>query len=334
MMLEKEQELSSLLFGAPGMPSGQINAHLGDELMMRVGIPHRGGKLSFFAFEQDFPAMVSAAAFWDPASATFKIPEATNLTELNVALDSAGFTAMRNWASKGPQPGMAKIFPWSYSQYLELVALMSPAWYSAPDLCVEPEIAKSQEEIDYRIDATATLLEGCLQMIYSWQNELAKECSPNTVANMIRPPVPVLQGWNTGDYLRCLDLIMDVWRRWEPWIASPTLIGVGSVCRRTLHHPKHGLHAILAGLEGNLPPKSRLHLFGVKGSCLQDLKMLPWVASTDSMAYDFSARLKAHRAGHSNTMQHRSNEMSAWMMAAGKRIKPATGDQFRLALFG
>ena len=333
MMLEKEHGGKSKLFDPPGMPSNQVNAHLSDELMMRVGIPHRGGRLSYHAFEQDFPVMVSAAAFWDQASSRFRIPEATNLTELNVALDSAGFTAMANWKAKGPQPGMARIFPWGYAQYLELASLLNPAWFSAPDLCVEPEICRSQEEIDYRIDATATLLEGTLRIVYAWQNELAKECSPSTVASMVRPPVPILQGWSSTDYLRCLDLIMQVWRRWEPWIAPPKLIGVGSVCRRTLHHPKHGLHAILAGLEGNLPSQARLHLFGVKGTCLQDLKMLDWVASADSMAWDYSARLKAHREGHSNTMQHRSKEMSQWMANAYERIKPSAGDQFRLSLY-
>lgn len=29
-----------------GMPSLQLNAHPGDELVMRIGIPHRGGRLA------------------------------------------------------------------------------------------------------------------------------------------------------------------------------------------------------------------------------------------------------------------------------------------------
>ncbi len=74
-------------------------------------------------------------------------------------------------------------------------------------------------------------------------------------------------------------------------------------------------------------------MFGVKGSCLSDLKMLNWVASADSMAYDMGARMKALKSGHSNSMRHRSREMTQWMQAAGQRIKPSAGDQFRLALF-
>lgn len=61
--------------------------------------------------------------------------------------------------------------------------------------------------------------------------------------------------------------------------------------------------------------------------------MLDFVASADSMAYDFGARVKAHRAGRSNTVAHRTAEMTRWMSAAAQRIKPAFGDQFRLDLF-
>lgn len=317
----------------PGMPVQQLNAHLPPEMVMRVGVPHRGGKLAFHAFSEGYPVMVSASAFWDAATGTFRIPEATDLTELDLALDSAGFTAVSNWHKKGAQPGMASVFPWTYAQYVELASSLPCAWWSQPDLCCEPEVASSQDEIDYRINATATLLEGTLRTVYAWQNELAKTCSPSTVANMIRPPIPVLQGWSRDDYMRSLDLMMQVWSRWEPWLATPKLIGVGSVCRRHLSHPSYGLHAILAGLEGQLPAGSKVHLFGVKGQCLGDLKMLPWVGSADSMAYDFGARVKAFRDGHSNTIAHRSREMTQWMASAAKRMKPAAGDQFRLELF-
>ncbi|MCY1167491.1 hypothetical protein D9M73_74540 [compost metagenome] len=316
-----------------GMPVEQINAHLGDDMMMRVGLPNKGGRLTFHAFNEGYPVMVSASAFWNPATSCFQIPDACNLHELDLALDSAGFTAMKLWKAKGAQPGIANVFPWRLEQYVELASLMGVSWWSQPDLCCEPEIASSQAEIDYRIDATATLLEGTLRMVYEWQNALARSCTATVVANMIKPPVPVLQGWSSGDYLRSLDLMMQVWERWQPWLAAPALIGVGSMCRRTLKHPTHGLHAILASLEGQLPAKSRLHLFGVKGGCLSELKMLDFVASADSMAYDFGARVKAHRAGRSNTVAHRSAEMTRWMSAAAQRIKPACGDQFRLELF-
>lgn len=316
-----------------GMPVRQVNAVLDDEMVMRVGVPHKGGKLAFHAFEHSYPVMVSANAFWRLDTCTFQFPEYTDISELDFALDSAGFTAMKLWQSKGKQAGMAGVFPWTYAQYLEFANLTGCSWYSQPDLCCEPEISTSQAEIDYRINATATLLEGCLRIVYDWQNELAKTCSPSVVANLVRPPVPVLQGWSASDYLRSLEMLLQVWERWEPWLAAPALIGVGSVCRRSLNHPTHGLYAILAALEGQLPAKSRAHLFGVKGACLSHLKMLPWIASADSMAYDFGARVKAHRSGVSNSIEHRSKEMTRWMASAAQRLKPSAGDQYRLGLF-
>lgn len=78
---------------AHGVPAGQLNAHLGDELVMRVGIPHKGGALAFHAFNQGHPAMVSANAFGSSKRAAFAFPETTNLSELDFAMDSAGFTS-------------------------------------------------------------------------------------------------------------------------------------------------------------------------------------------------------------------------------------------------
>lgn len=315
-----------------GMPLGVVNAYLPEEQVMRVGVPHRGGRLAFHAFNQDYPVMVSANAFWDTKTLSFKKPTYTDLDECDVALDSAGFTAMHLWKSKGKQRGMAGVFPWTYEEYLEFATSFGAAWYSQPDLCCEPEIAKDAEAIDYRIRVTATLLEGCLHVLHRWHQMLADQgASPSVIASMVPPPVPVLQGWSVSDYLKSLDLMQEVWARWTPWLAPPALIGLGSVCRRTLVDHQHGLYALLAALEGRLPKGAKLHLFGVKGAALAEVKMLPWVASADSMAYDFGARVEARKTGMSNTLAHRARKMSSWMSAAAQRMAPAAGDQFRLA---
>jgi len=314
-----------------GLPLQQLNANLDDDLVMRVGVPHRGGRLAYHAFEQGYPAMVSASAFWNPVTRQFQIPDMSNVYELDMALDSGGFTAMKLWQSKGAQGGIGNVFPWTFAQYVELASLLPCSWWSQPDMCCEPELASSQDEIDFRVNATATLLEGTLRYVWTWQNELAKSCAASVIANMIKPPVPVLQGWTAGDYLRSLDLMLKVWSRWEPYLAPPALIGIGSVCRRDLLDSKHGLYAILEALEGALPKGSKVHLFGVKGMAIARIKMLPWVASLDSMAYDYGARIKAHRSGVSNTMAHRSAEMTRWMETAAAQMRPAAGDQFRLS---
>lgn len=131
----------------PGMPVGQVNAHLSEEQVMRIGIPHRGGRLAFHAFNETFPVMVSSNAFWNPKSNSFQVPQASDLYELDFALDSAGYTAMKLWKEKGVQAGMAGVFPWSYTQYIELACSLNASWWSQPDLCCEPEIATSQKRL-------------------------------------------------------------------------------------------------------------------------------------------------------------------------------------------
>ncbi|MFP3637734.1 hypothetical protein [Paraburkholderia sp. SIMBA_054] len=324
------------------MPSNQVNASIPDDLMMRVGIPHKGGQLAIHADRQQYPAMVSASAFWDARAGEFKIPSATPLQAgVDWALDSAGYTAMLNWQQKGPQAGMASIFPWTYSQYIALAAELMPTWWSAPDTCCEPAVAANQEEIDWRIRVTGTLLHGTLQTIYEWQEELSKDTSESTVASMLRPCVGILQGWRISDYLRSLDMLMDVWDYWSAcspvgadgkrWLAPPALIGLGSVCRREPNHPEHGLFAILDQLAGRLPKGCMLHLFGVKGTALERVRMYDFVASVDSMAFDVTARVKARQSNISNSMAHRKTEMTRWMDVAAERMKPKAGDQFRLS---
>lgn len=305
---------------AQTLPVGQVNAHLSEELVMRVGIPHKGGSLAFHAFNQEYPCMVSANAFWSHQRSAFAFPEATDLSELDFAMDSAGFTSMLLWKKKGRQRGMGGIFPWTCSEYVGFANESNASWWSQPDCCVEPQIASSGPEIEFRINATATLLEGVLRTLYEWQNELAKTCTSTVVANMLKPPVPVIQGWDVEHYERSLEMLMQIWSRWQPWLAAPSLIGVGSVCRRDLKHPTHGLYAILERLEPLIPAGSRLHLFGVKGEALKTVSAKPWIASADSMAYDFGSRIKAHRSGISNSMAHRCAEMDQWMSAARRRI--------------
>jgi hypothetical protein len=310
------------------LPMRQSNAPFQppDGLMMRVGVPHRSGRLAFHAFSCRYPVMVSANAFWDRKRRAFKVPVASDLEECDFALDSAGFTAIRGWQQHGTQAGMLGVYPWSLQQYLELASELRPAWFAQPDLACEPELASSDAERLRRIQGTAMLLEASLQQLYAWQNILARSCNARTVANMLFPPVPVLQGWTPDDYLLSLDLMQAVWRRWQPWLAPPALIGIGSVCRRHIHDRRHGLLAVLAALDGRLPTASRLHLFGVKGDALPHLSLRRWVASADSMAYDAGARRAAFRERRSNTIESRQAAMSSWMSKANCRIAARPGD--------
>jgi hypothetical protein len=285
-------------------------------MIIRVGLPHRGGKLAFHAFHRSYAAMVSANAFWNGIQ--FCPPDASDIQELDCALDSAGYTAMQLWKAKGRQAGIGGIFPWTYEQYIEFALTFAPTWWAQPDLCCEPEIARDQSQVDYRVAATATFLEGTLRIVDQWSGEYGQP---------LLAPIPVIQGWSIRDYSRSLELMLKVWTRWHA--SPPALIGVGSVCRRELHHASHGLLAVASAIEVHLPKGSRLHLFGVKGTALSALKMFDCIASVDSMAYDFAARMNARKAAMSNTLAHRSREMTRWMNAANSRLRPSPGDQLR-----
>lgn len=111
-----------------------------------------------------------------------------------------------------------------------------------------------------------------------------------------------------------------MWERWHGWLDTPALIGIGSMCRRDLHDPDEGLYAILETLGRNFPKGARAHCFGVKNLALNELPKMGFIASSDSMAWDFNSRVKAHKQGASNTMSRRTNEMTAWMQSAMARV--------------
>lgn len=88
--------------------------------------------------------------------------------------------------------------------------------------------------------------------------------------------IPVLQGWEFDDYLRCVDLFYqrDVCLEDEP------VIGLGSVCRRESERE------ITRIIEALYP--LNLHAFGVKGKAYVANHHL--LTSADSMAWSYQAR--------------------------------------------
>lgn len=87
---------------------------------------------------------------------------------------------------------------------------------------------------------------------------------------------PVLQGWETDDYLYCWDF----YREYGIDLEDEPLVGVGSVCRR-------GSDRQIGEIIRALQPL-RLHAFGVRGSALKTLA--PYLASADSMAWSYRGR--------------------------------------------
>lgn len=269
------------------------------KIVVRVGLPLFGGRL-FYGVGPDVPKLVSANALFSRRRDAFLDADMLSKSHRRIALDSAGFVATRTYGGQ---------FPWSLEQYVELGALHAWDWWAQMDLCCEPEIAADRETVMARVSGTASLLSDCLA-----QARYLRDVEGATWAT---DPMPVLQGWDATDY------------RWSAELADatlggqwPELVGVGSVCRRGMTGPA-GIPAIVRALDDCLQPHVRLHLFGVKSDGLRELSAHPRVASVDSCAWDFAARVEAREARESNTVEHRLSHLFAWLERQNARkIQP------------
>lgn len=224
-------------------------------MLVRIGIPpgpSYGGALKSIGAA----GLVSANALRRRDNRSFRMPvigqDFGGLSD--VALDSAGFVAMVRYGD----------YRWTVNDYVDLAGSFPWAWWASMDYCCEPQIAHDKVEVRDRVRRTAEGYVSCL----------AKARDRG-----IPDPMPVLQGWAVDDYLCSVDLLKD----------PPSLVGVGSVCRRDLHGPD-GLISILAALDRVLPKHVALHLFGVKGTAIPLLLGHPRIASVDSMAWDAACR--------------------------------------------
>lgn len=266
-------------------------------MIIRVGLPETTGILPQTAEDADLPALVSAAALWH--GDRFRIPgerlvplcgdrrgrAPSRLDGLDVALDSAGFTAMVH-------PAWGGRYPWTIRDYVALALSRRWAWWSAMDYCVEPQIAGDRATVEARVVATADSLSATLAevdpiRIGLWISDVADGGDGLTAAQLTPDPMPILQGWRPEDYLRSVALIGEVLA--QHGRAWPSLVGVGSVCRRDLRGP-FGLWAVLEVLDRVLPAHVGLHLFGVKSDAINELAGWPRVVSVDSQAWDRGLR--------------------------------------------
>lgn len=260
------------------------------------------------------PVLVSAGSLW--VGDRFKHPGDAAWLSCGASLDSAGFVAMK-------QGG----YRWTVCEYVAFVVQSSSKqidgdacwpgipwrWWSAMDYCVEPEIAADRTEVERRIALTVSTLAETLSHVDQWRDEGVTD---------LADPMPILQGRVASDYLACaagLDRVLrDAGRD-----GLPSLVGVGSVCRRHLHGPD-GLLTILRELDRALPPHVRLHLFGVKGAALSHVsELLHRIASVDSMAWDFAARIEARKEGRPSTVEHRADAMRRWYRTQLDRLADA-----------
>lgn len=268
---------------------------------IRVGLPLTGGQLVAEAKRCGMPVLFSANAFTkrnrDTGRVSFRPINTDKFTGLDAALDSAGFVAMAKYNG----------YEWSVQQYVDMAASNDWTWWAQMDCCCEPEVAKDRAERLFRLAETSRLY---------------GDCNREAQKRGIAAPMPVLQGWYVDDYRRSADLL--------PVNEWPDLVGLGSVCRRSVNG-EDGIIAIVEALDRALPKHVQLHLFGVKGAALEVLGGHERIKSIDSMAWDMAARRKWPTG---RTMDKRIGEMHRWRNTQLERISnTSAGMQGRLEFF-
>lgn len=218
----------------------------------------------------------------------FRTPDAALVEKVRARLDSAGFVAASKYGG----------FPWTVDAYLDLCAAAPWAWFASMDWCVEPEIAGDDATVLDRISGTVRLNIQCL-----------RGAAERGIADRF---MPVIQGWEARHYLRCMD------RMWH-MLDGRALVGVGSMCRRSVHG-QQGILQIVDALDREAPPGLRFHLFGLKSAGAELLRQHPRVASVDSQAYGTAARQKALRGGFSKTNGFLADVMSDWFVSQTGRL--------------
>lgn len=244
--------------------------------MIRVGVEGARPAILSELHRRQAAVLISANSLWNNARRSWRSSWLA-YRGLDIALDSGGFVAMRQYGG----------FRWTPYEYASLASAMKPSWWAQMDYCCEPEIAVSRSAVLQRIDHTAVSLQHC------------QDAAHITGAS---PPMIVLQGWEPQDYVSgpAFD---------DPAFAWPELVGVGSVCRRSVQ----GLRAIVAALDRGLPDHVKLHFFGVKGAALKWLRSHPRFASMDSMAWSMAARWDALKHEHSCNADHRAKHLCQWL---------------------
>lgn len=169
------------------------------------------------------------------------------------ALDSGGFTELSMYGRWETNLGRYVNDVQRFEQEIGNLA-----WVAPQDWMCEPHML---EKTGRSVNEHQLLTVGNFLQLRQWLGELV---------------IPVLQGWEQDDYLRCWDMYDDVGVDLE---AEP-LVGLGTVCRRQ--------NTAEAGrIVRSLQPL-RLHGFGVKTGGLESFGDV--LESADSMAWSLRAR--------------------------------------------
>lgn len=177
------------------------------------------------------------------------------------ALDSGGFSELSLYDEWRTTPGEYVAAVRRYDEEIGELGWAAPQdWMCEPFMTAKTGLSV----LDHQRRTVANFLE--LQEL--WGNDATS------------PFMPVLQGWERDDYLRCHDLYGEA----GVDLTAYPVVGLGSVCRRQASGAIGAVVAALRQRDPGLP----LHGFGVKLGGLRAYGHL--LHTADSMAWSFEAR--------------------------------------------
>lgn len=196
-------------------------------MKVRVGLPKFNGSFLKASAAAGAPILVSANGLYNHSTRSFKsFGWSDTGSHADVALDSAGFTAM----------DLYKGYPWSMTEYVDMVATNFPddlrvkgrgvgwTWWAAMDFCCEPEVARDNSEVINRVRRTVSM--------YKATAEYVRYLIETEGMTWLTYPMPTLQGWHPSHYQLCADLYGPVFeeffrpdlaaeaREYEAWLAE------------------------------------------------------------------------------------------------------------------
>lgn len=179
------------------------------------------------------------------------------------ALDSGGFSELSMYGEWRTTPAEYVAAVIRYDREIGKLEWAAPQdWMCEPDMIARTGL--SVEEHQRRT------VNNFVELCQLWADASDEEC----------PFMPVLQGYDVDDYLRCMDLYAEAGVN----LSDYPLVCVGSVCRRQhTSQIRAVLEAILA-----TDPDMPLHGFGVKSLGLREYGDL--LTTYDSMAWSYNAR--------------------------------------------
>jgi len=190
----------------------------------------------------------------------------------NLFVDSGGYSLMLQTGEHGP-----------VSDYFEYIRDTGAAVAALQDYPCEPEIL-SEYGRSVRDHQERTVERAVENLAYMQDHSIDAA------------PMAVLQGWETEDYLRCIDRFRDAG-------VLTDYIGIGSVCRRGAETE---IREIINQIASELPGRN-LHAFGVKQSILNYPDMREALDSVDSSAWYhrmYKGKPDAEPAWHTTTKKY------------------------------